>query len=352
MQKLMRKAFLMLTIFFGSTAFYGQTTPTADLNDLINDAVYFTDRYITPMTDAAVYQASSNWMVSTKLRKLGQVTGGVYFNTFFVPNRDRTFNLSNTEMRNLQIKDAGLTPMVMQSALGSDQQTTLEGRIDLGIDFGGVQAFTLDTPQGVGQETITYPYAMASVGLWKGFEVSGKFSAHVQLVHGDYQVWGAGLKHNLGQYFKTTNPKNRLDSAVMFSYCNEVVSFDLFKSTNSLAQSLLSGIERLQGVVSTYQLQWNFSKNWNKFEFMGGIIGNYSDFEYKVMGSDNSMITTTDGETLNTKLNNRFKTIAKSKYNLIGEVSCRYHIYKYLYAQSAFAFGKFTNLTAAVQVEF
>jgi hypothetical protein len=126
----------------------------------------------------------------------------------------------------------------------------------------------------------------------------------------------------------------------------------LFKSSNPTAQLLLSGIERLQGVVDTYQLQWSFSKNWKSFEFMSSIIGNYSDFVYEVKGSDNSNVPSGNNETLNTRLNNRFKTIAKSKYNLIGEVSCRYHIYKPLYVQSAFAFGKFTNLTAAVQVEF
>ena len=41
------------------------------LSDLVNDAVYFTRIFVTPATDAAVYQASNGWMNTPKKPNFG-----------------------------------------------------------------------------------------------------------------------------------------------------------------------------------------------------------------------------------------------------------------------------------------
>jgi hypothetical protein len=236
----------------------------------------------------------------------------------------------------------------LPSALGSDEQITLTGNIDLGPQ--GIQSFSLYTPQGVNQETIIYPYLQMGVGLGHGFEVAGKFSGHVQLVHGYYQVYGASLKYNLGQWWPKLT-QHKWNAAVLLAYNNEKVAYETFKANDPTAQSLLGGIDVLLAKVNTFQLQYHMSKTFGRFEFLSGVLGNYSTFRYQVDGNDTSTLTY-QGNSLNTLLNRQLETIAKNKWNLIGELSCRYALWKHTFAQTTFAFGKFANWNGSIQFEF
>jgi len=322
---------------------------STQMGDLIVDAVYYMDRYITPMTDAAVYQASSNMMNSTRALKAGHVVVGLYANFFVVPNRDRSFYLDNSQIKNLQLQ--GTSGAVLPSALGSDTQYTLQGQIDIGSPSSpNVLPFSLYTPQGINQETIIYPYIQAGVGLGEGFELSAKFSGHVQLTHGYYQVLGGSLKYNLGHWWPKWQ-KNKFDTAILVAYINEKVNYEMFKATDPTAQLLLGGIDNMLADVQSMQLQWNTSKTWGKLECMAGILLNHSNFTYKINGNDNSPLRYY-GQSLNTLLNKQLTTISKEKWNLIGELSCRYSIWKHTFVQSTFAFGKFANWNSSIQFEF
>lgn len=159
---------------------------------LLNDALLYSNKYITPATDCAVYQASSGWMTSTKKKKLGEVTLGVNANLFFVPKADRTFTASNDDFEFFTIE--GQNSVEVPTALGNNDQYYLVGNLG---DF----EIRLKSPEGVNEETVFYPYLQAGVGLWFGSELLVKFSPKTKLKKGDYQVYGAGLKHNLDQYF-------------------------------------------------------------------------------------------------------------------------------------------------------
>ena len=83
-----------------NTNLYSQidASTQSEFSNLIKDAIFFTDQYVTPATDAAVYQAASAWMVSPKKAELWDFTIGLHFNTFFVPKSDRSFRLSNDQL--------------------------------------------------------------------------------------------------------------------------------------------------------------------------------------------------------------------------------------------------------------
>ncbi|WP_313805385.1 DUF6588 family protein [Flavobacterium sp.] len=339
MLKLTRKLFgisgLLVTLLFCETA-KSQTSQTfEDLGYLLNDALFFSDQYITPATDAAVYQAASGWMTSPKKRELWDVTLGIHTNIFFVPNRDRSFQIQNSDFQFFEIE--GATSATVPTALGDDTQIYLVGELD-------GEEIRLKSPEGVNQETIFYPYLQGSIALPYGFEIVGKYSTKTKLKKGDYQVYGFGVKHNLNQYFKSLEAK-KINLAALAVYSKEDISFD-FISIPTQYGSL--GINRLNGLVDTWQLQLSGSKEFKNFELMASLIANTSSFKYKVGGERGEI---EDFIPLQAILNEKLEEISKTKTNVIGEISGRYQIKKF-YIQPIVAFGKFVNTNFSVQYEF
>lgn len=325
-------AFLFLLI---SNISFSQTAQELeDLGYLIDDALFFSNKYITPAADAAIYQATSGWMSSPKKRKIWDVTLGIHFNAFLVPNKERQFVINNSDFTFFQIENA--SSATVPTALGNNNQVNLIGQI-------GTTPVSLKTPEGVNEEVVLYPHFSGSVALWYGTELVVKYAPKTKLKKGDYQVYGFGFKHNFDQYFKALQAK-KINLAGLVCYSNENISFDFIDPQTSIGTL---GINRINGLVDTWQFQFNASKEYKKFEFATGIIVNVSDVKYKFTGDVplNQAIPT------QSLFNERLKEIYKTRTNFLGEVSCRYKINK-MYLQSTFAFGKFVNSNIALQYEF
>lgn len=302
---------------------------------LLNDALLYSDRYITPATDAAVYQASSGWMTSAKKQEFGKVTIGIHGNMFFVPNADRTFRISNDDFEFFSIENQN--SVLVSTALGNNEQYTLTG------DLGG-SLVRLKSPEGINQETVLYPYVQAGVSIWYGTEVLAKFSPKTKLKKGDYQVYGGALKHNIDQYF-SENFNKSIHVSALIAYSKEDLSFDFVDIQSDLGTL---GINSLGSIIKTYQSQINISKTHKNLEVLWGVIYNISDFDYNFDGEKGTIEQIIPLQDL---LNERMKELSKTKRNLIGEFSCRYQFNKF-FVQGTVAFGKFVNTNASVQYEF
>ena len=318
-----------------------QSAQTFDqIGRFLNDATMYAGKYITPATDAAVYQSSSGWMTSPKKRKLFDVTLGINTNVFFVPNSDRSFPINNSDFTFFTIQNANgetVPSATVPTALGSDTNYYLVGQID-------ANQIKMAAPKGVNQESIVYPYAQGSISLWKGFEIVGKYSTKVKLKRGDYQVYGFGLKHNLSQYIESLE-RHKINLAALIAYSKEDISFDFLDTYTSYGNL---GINEITGKVDTYQFQISASKEWKKFELMVSSITNRSDFKYMLTGPRGQIEDVIPVQYI---LNEKLKDIYKTKLNSIVEISGRYQFSK-IYVQTSLAFGKFVNSNLSVQYEF
>ena len=328
------KKIVFLFLLVSNISFSQTPQELEDLGLLIDDALFFSNKYITPAADAAIYQATSGWMTSPKKRKIWDVTLGIHFNAFLVPNKDREFAINNSDFTFFQIENA--SSATVPTALGNNNQVNLIGQI-------GTTPVSLKTPEGVNEEVVLYPHFSGSLALWYGTELVVKYAPKTKLKKGDYQVYGFGFKHNFDQYFKALQAK-KINLAGLVCYSNENISFDFIDPQTSIGTL---GINRITGLVDTWQLQFNASKEYKRFEFATGIIANVSDVKYKFTGDvpPNQAIPT------QSLFNERLKEIYKTRTNFLGEVSCRYKINK-MYLQSTFAFGKFVNSNIALQYEF
>jgi hypothetical protein len=312
-------------------------TSTIDpaIGNLIKDAIYFTDLYITPATDAAVYQAASSWINTPQKAELWDFTLGIHVNTFFVPKSDRSFLLNNSDLSFFQIE--GQDSAMIQTALGSAAFVNLKGTL-------GGSDVSLKSPEGIDREVVVYPYIQGSLGIGFGTEAIAKFSPQITLKNVEYQVYGLGLKHSLSQYFKTIEDKNFYLSALV-SYAKEDLTVN-FLDVETQYGNL--GFNALNSLIDTWQFQINASKKWNKFELSSGFITNTSSFEYKVKGEKGAI---EDIIPLQSVLNSELKTIADTKINYIGEVSGRIEFYQF-FVQTTLAFGKFVNSNISLQYKF
>lgn len=330
----MRK-YLALVLLFSNLSFSQSEELLQQLGYLINDALFFSDKYITPATDAAVYQASSGWVDTPKKKKLWDVSFSLHTNLFFVPNEDQSFQIKNSDFSFFQIENG--TTATVPTAIGNKDQVFLVGEIDN-------NPVRLETPQGINQETVIYPYIQAGLGLWKGSELVVKYSSRVKLKKGEYQVYGIGVKHNLDQYFPSLKKAN-FNLGTLLAYSKEDISFDFLDVSTSYGTL---GINRLSGLVDTWQGQISASKGYHKFEFITSFISNVSNFKYKLTGKRGGIEDVLPFQQL---LNERLKEIYKTKINFLGELSCRYQISK-LYLQTTLGFGKFVNSNFSVQYNF
>lgn len=315
---------------------FSQTAQTLlEANAFINDALFYSDKFITPATDGLVYQTSSAWITSPKKRKLWDFTLGINTNLFFVPNKDKDFQIKNSDFSFFEIEGANST--TVPTANGGLGQNYLVGQLN-------GQQVRIKTPNGVRQDVVFYPHLSAGLSIWYGTEFLVKFAPKTKLKNGDFKVFGFGLKHNIDQYFKSLEAE-KIHISGLLSYSKEDMNFD-FLDVNSEFGSI--GINRISGLVDTYQFQLNVSKEFNKFELMTGIITNSSDFEYKLSG-DVGLVESIFP--LQKTLNSRLEEIQRTRTNILGEISGRYQFSK-IYVQTTIAFGKFVNSNLSVQYEF
>lgn len=302
---------------------------------LLDDALFFSEKYITPATDCAVYQASSSWMNTPQKKKFGEFSLALHGNLFFVPNRDRNFQVANSDFKLFTIEGANQT--TVPTALGGNTDVYYNASI-------GTNPLRIASPKGVDMETVFHPFLQGNIALWKGTELIARYSTKVKLKKGNYQVYGFGIKHNISQYMPYLE-KNKIALAFLTNYSNEEISFD-FLDINTPLGNL--GLNEITGFVDTYQFQVAASKQFGNFEIMASSITNKSNFKYKITGEKGSI---EDVLNFQEEVNRRLKSISKEKFNALGEIACRYHFSK-IFVKSSVAFGKFVNTNFSVEYEF
>lgn len=335
----MKKYFTLLIIVAASNF---ATAQTQNIENFLSDATLITDKFITPSTDAAVYICSANWMTTAKKRKLYSVNFSVYANLFIVPKTDRDFLLKQSDLKFFtRIRTSSLqdvTEANVSTAFGNDTQYYLSG------GYLGGSEVKLDTPAGINRESIPYPYIQSSIGLWGGTELAVKFSPKLTYKALNYEIYGLGIKHNISQYFKKMEAKNIYISQLI-SYSKEEATSNFIDVTTALGTL---GLNKITGKVDTWQYQLSASKEWKKFELIGSVINNYSNFQYILTGPKGTIEEIYPVQSI---LNTKFESIYAKKWNVIFELSGRYKMQNF-YLQASATFGKFVSTGLSAQYEF
>lgn len=334
------KKFIIAFLFINNLGFSQNIDSNVYLHfdEFFKDAIFFSNKFITPATDAAVYQAASGWIYSIKEKEQWSTSFGVHANVFFVPSADRSFELKNSDFTFLKLQNG--TSANVATALGGDEQVRI-------VDVYGVikQTQPIKTPKGVNQNEIFYPHLSGSVCVGYGTEVLAKFAPKTAIKQGEYQVYGFGLMHNVSRYsdfFKSNN----LNLAFSINNSIENISFDFLDIESNLGTL---GISRINGNINSWQFQTYVSKEFGHFELMFASLVNVSDFKYEFSGEKGTIdnVIKFEGGSSQAYFNKSLESIYKTKMNSMFEVSATYN-YRNFYLQSAFAFSKFLNSNISI----
>jgi len=311
---------------------FAQAEELEQIGHLLNDALFFSDQYVTPATDAAVYQSVSGWIRSPKEPELWNVGLAIHANVFFTPQSDRTFTINNSDFTFFQLQEG--TSATVPTAVGNDYQVKLTGML-------GDSEVVLKTPEGIDMKTVAYPYLQGTLGLPFASQLIIKYSPEVDLKKSKYQVYGVGLMHNVSRYFAPLREK-KINIAVLAAYSKEDVSFNFLDIQTDYGTL---GINTIQGLVDTWQFQGSGSKEFGNWEVMGSFMVTRSDIEYKVGGEAGTVEEILPFQSI---VNTRLKEIYKTRVNYIGEAALKYNIGKFN-IQTILAFGKFVNTNVSLQ---
>ena len=307
---------LSCIFFLFSTVTFAQLE---DAGAIVSDLVYLAEQYVTPAAEASVYQASGGWYTSAKKKELWDLEISLQGNLLFIPNKSKNFLINESNLEYFQIQGDATTAL-SPTALGGDNYVVLEDKEDNGFEF--------DSPEGVDESMLKHAQIQASLGLWKGFALIGRYSPKIKINKTYYQLFGFGIQHNFSHWIKSMNDST-FDLAGLVSYSVYSVS-DNFSEVN-FANETLNSV-----VVDGKSLMFNLiaSKQINKFKISSAIGVTSSNFEYSLGG---------EGTILLPLLNRELGTLNESKSNFKADVGLDYELGDFS-VNTMFTFGNYTNL--------
>ena len=316
---------LKYLLFFYSAISFAQFD---DVSDIAEDLVFLADKYVSPAAEASAYQSSGGWYTSAKKKELWDLEISLQGNLLFIPNKAKNFLLNESDLINLSIQ-GDPTSASLPTALGGDNFVVIEGSI-------GDDSFEFDSPEGINESFVKHAQLQASLGLWKGTSLIGRFSPKIKINKTYYQILGFGVQHNLSQWIPSIK-ETSFDLSGLLTYSFYSVS-DTFSAVN-LPIGTLNSV-----VVDGESLMFNIiaSKQIEKFTFSTAIGLTSSKFDYKVGG---------DGDLVLNTLNQALGTLNESKTNFKGDFGIDYRFYDFS-VNTMLTLGNYSNLIFGINYNF
>jgi len=241
------------------------------------DATTLMGAYIAPAMEGLVYSMSGGWYHTAKTHKSLGFDITIGFNGALVPSEKELFAISSLSFENEPEYTSDLTPTVAGNITPTELTfMTEEGDV------------TFTMPEGVKDDlpinAVPAPAIQASIGVIKGTDVMVRFVPEVGSDNVKGKLFGAGLKHDLMQYFGPLE-KLPLNIAIMGAFTNMNVDYDIqaeseLEGRNQAAEFKLNSYT-VQGVAS---LDFPFVTVYGGLGYTGGkseinVLGTY-EFEY------------------------------------------------------------------------
>jgi len=303
-----------LLLFYSAVAF----AQLEEVGAIVGDLVYLADEYVSPAAEASVYQSSGGWYTSAKKKELWDLEISLQGNLLFIPNKSKDFLIDESSLKNLSIQGENAnTP----TALGGDNFIVLEGSI-------GDDTIEFDSPEGINESYVRHAQIQASLGLWKGTSLIGRYSPKIRINKTYYHLFGLGVQHNISQWI----PSLRESS---FNLAG-LVSYSLYSVSDNFSEVNFAG-ETLNSVVvdgKSFMINLIVTKQIKKFKISSAIGLASSKFEYSLGGKGSILLPLLNGE---------LATLNESKSNFKADLGIDYRIDDFS-INTMLTFGKYTNL--------
>jgi hypothetical protein len=175
------------------------------------DAQLLFESYLSPYINGFGAAMAGGWYNTAETHKPGGFDITFTVNAAMVPEKYTTMDLAALDLQSLHLNnpDENITPTVAGiNEEGSQLNYTLAG-YDL-------RAFNM--PQGLDWRYVPAPTVQASVGLFKGFDLLGRYFPNIKKNDNSIGLWGLGVKHDIKQWIPGLNKLPVLQLSLMYGY--------------------------------------------------------------------------------------------------------------------------------------
>ncbi|MBT8184575.1 MAG: hypothetical protein KJN76_07030 [Eudoraea sp.] len=258
------KAILFLAALFSVVTVNSQSTVNEVLAAGLNDAERFTNDYLSPAMEGAIYSVSGNWYNTADAKPLGGFEISIIGNMASFKNKEdkKSFVLNTADYENLQFVDNS-TSKPVATALGD-----IEGVMVFVEDENGLLREEFELPTGLASENINFipsAYLQASVGIIKGTEVKAKFLPKINAGDVSVGLYGLGIQHEFTKHLPADKILPVAISAII-GYTHLDGTYD-FTNTN-----IIDGQDqRIDSKINSWIFQAAVSTRLPVINFYGGL---------------------------------------------------------------------------------
>lgn len=258
------KNILRLSAILYSGLAIGQSNVNELLAAGIADAERFTNAYLSPVSEGAIFSMGGSWYNTAVAKPLGGFEVSIIGNMAYFKNKEdkKTFQLNTADYDNLQFVD-GSTSKTVASALGD-----IQGIRVFVEDENGLLREEFELPTGLASEDINFipsGYLQASVGLIKGTELKARFLPKINTDEVSLGLYGLGIQHEFTKHLPADKILPVAISAVI-GYTHLNGTYD-FTNTNIIAGEN----QRIDTKINTWIFQAVVSTRLPVINFYGGL---------------------------------------------------------------------------------
>ncbi|PSR56769.1 hypothetical protein AHMF7605_26370 [Adhaeribacter arboris] len=216
----MRKTYLLILtigLFLIKNSVLAQSETAELIKSGIINAELLAKAYGTPLSKAFGTDINTGWITTGQAFKPGRFEIRVFANASFVPQKDRTFDVSTIGL-NSNVRVAPGSGTVAPTVFGDDTPGPLLNVYAIRPDTKQEeQVASFNTPEGIGTQVAPIPMAQVTIGLVKETELMVRFIPKSTIGDFEADLWGVGLKNNVAKWLPGLN-RLSFDIAVAAAY--------------------------------------------------------------------------------------------------------------------------------------
>ena len=175
------------------------------------DAQLLFESYLSPYINGFGAALAGGWYNTAESHKPGGFDITFTVNASMVPEKYTSFDLAELDLQSLHpdIPGANITPTVAGVAEDGPQ---------LNYNLAGYELRAFNMPQGLDWRYVPAPTVQASVGLFKGTDLMGRYFPNIKKNDNTFGLWGLGLKHDIKQWIPGVKKLPVLQLSIMYGY--------------------------------------------------------------------------------------------------------------------------------------
>lgn len=292
---------------------------------IIKDLLFLTENFSTPAAEGAAFQGSAGWFSSATSLEKWDFRVSVHANSLFIPEDKKSFEVSNSQLDTLVIKNSQRA--TVPTAFGVTSNTMFEGSYQ---DI----AFEFDAFPGIDRDFVPHAFVQVAVGLPQGTELTVRAMPEVTIDDVKASTFGAGLKHNFNQYFRYNDPRSfQLAVGLAYSRFNVDYRFDPVNIQ-------IAVLEDVNVKANVFMAEVIGSKSFGVVEIFGAAGVTSTAFDYEMGG---------EGEAGLQQINDELEKLGDVESLLKGDLGFNIHLGRFRLSAMG-TLGKFFNANIGLHV--